>query len=132
METPASADSKTKLENIVSWYLTDKLNTATAPIATVKFLTNDNLLVHLTRCNVAESAIPLIKVQVFRRVDGGVSETGYQLYNDQRFEKYVNNMLFGTSATGTDPNTQTPVTEQEAEELLILVNSLQTTARQTL
>ncbi len=128
----ASEDSKTAVENLVSWYLADKINTAATAIATVKFLTNDNLLVHLTRCNVAETTIPQVKVQVFKRVDGGVNETGYQLYADHRFEKYTNNMLFGSTPDASDANVGTPVTEQEVKDLLVVINSLQTEARQTL
>ena len=128
----ATEDDKTALENLVSWYLADKLDTATTAIATVKFLTNNNLLVYLTRCNVAEVTIPQVKVQVFQRVDGGVNETGYQLYADHHFDKYTNNMIFGTAPEGSTPTTSSPVTDEESKNLLVLVNSLQTEARQTL
>lgn len=131
-DTPlASEESKTNLENSVDWYLSDKLSDATTTIVTKKYLTTDNLLVYLTRCNVAELAVPRVKVQVLRRVDGGVHETGYQLFGDHRFEKYTNAMVFGTQATTTgEPDSTNPVTEEEAKELLELVASLQT-ARHT-
>jgi hypothetical protein len=129
----ASEDSKTALENSVSWYLADKLADAHTPIATKKYLTTNNLLVYLTRCNVAELMVPRIKVQVLQRVKGGVHETGYQLFGDHRLEKYQNSMIFGDSANsraGSD-SSGAPVTENEAKQLLELVGSLQN-ARQTL
>src|SRR5438477_8108090 len=93
--TLASDEAKTALENSVTWFLSDKLADVNTPIATKKFLTNNNLLVYLTRCNVAELAVPRIKVQVLQRVEGGVHETNYQLFNDHRLEKYENDMIFG-------------------------------------
>ena len=131
MSPLATEDAKTQLENSVAWYLSDKLQDASTAIATTKFLTNDNLLVYLTRCNVAESSVPRVKVQVFRRVDGGVYETGYQLFGDHRFTKYVNEMIFGASAAGADGTKSEDVTQDEATTLMELMNSLQT-ARQTL
>ncbi|HSX02198.1 MAG TPA: hypothetical protein VLI05_02665 [Candidatus Saccharimonadia bacterium] len=128
-----SEDSKTALENSVSWYLADKLADANTAIATKKYLTSNNLLVYLTRCNVAELTVPRIKVQVLQRVKGGVHETGYQLFGDHRLEKYQNNMIFGAGAgnSTTGDSTGAPVTEIEAKQLLELVSSLQS-ARQTL
>ena len=131
MANPATETTKTALENSVGWFLADKLRDAATPIATQKYLTNDNELVYLTRCNVAESSVPKVKVQVFERVDGGVREKGYQLFGDHRLVKYTNEMIFGTTAgtaTGTEMN---EVTEEEAGQLLTFVNSL-TDARQTL
>jgi hypothetical protein len=122
---------KTALENSVAWYLSDKLTDASTPIATKKYLTPENLLVYLTRCNVAESSVPRVKVQLFQRIDGGVQETAYQLFGDHTFTKYQNEMVFGTSATGADGTTSTKVTQPEADHLLELLNGLQT-ARQTL
>ena len=127
----ASEDSKTALENSVSWYLSDKLADASTPIATKKYLTSNNLLVYLTRCNVAELTVPRIKVQVLQRVKGGVHETGYQLFGDHRLEKYQNNMIFGDGAADAMDGPSTPVSESEAKQLLELVGSLQH-ARQTL
>lgn len=131
-DTPLATEaSKTTLENSVSWFLADKLQDASIPIVTKKYLTNDNVLVYLTKCNVAESSVPRVKVQVFERVDGGVRETGYQLYNDHSLKKYVNEMIFGT-APGTATGNQTEdVTEADLGLLLGLVNGLGN-ARQTL
>lgn len=129
--TPASEPTKTALENSVTWFLADKMHDAATPIVTKKYLTNDNELVYLTRCDVAETAVPRVKVQVFERVKGGVTEAGYQLYADHRFVKYSNDMIFGTKPGTAAGNTSDTVTEDEAQRLLQLVNSL-TKARQTL
>jgi hypothetical protein len=122
---------KTALENSVAWYLSDKMRDASVSIATKKYLTSENLLVYLTSCNVAEVSVPRIKIQVFQRIDGGVQETSYQLFSDHRFNKSVNEMVFGTSATGADGTSTEPVSQAEADQILELLNSLQT-ARQTL
>ena len=132
METPATDEIKASLENSVNWFLADKLQATNVTIATKKYLTVDNLLVYLTRCNVSETTVPRIKVQVLNRVAGGVEETGYQLYNDHRLEKYVNSMIFGQGANNSAGDSAgVPVSQPEAEQLLELVNNLQT-ARQTL
>ncbi len=127
----ANEASKTALENSVAWYLSDRLQDAGTPIATKKYLTPENLLVYLTRCNVAESSVPRVKVQIFERISGGVRESAYQLFDDHRFTKYQNEMVFGTSASGADGTVTAPVDQAEADHLLELLNSLQT-ARQTL
>jgi hypothetical protein len=134
MSTPelATEEAKATLENNVAWYLGDKLADVSTIIATKKYLTNENLLVYLTQCNVAEPAVPRVKVQVFRRVDGGVHETGYQLFSDRRFEKYDNAMIFGAGVgKSVDETTRSDVTQADAAQLLELVGSLQN-ARQTL
>jgi hypothetical protein len=132
MSTSSSATeaSKTALENSVNWFLADKLQDAAIPIATKKYLTNENELIYLTRCNVAETSVPRVKVQVFVRVPGGVRETGYQLFGDHRFVKYENDMIFGEKGGAAGDQTA-EVSDQEAAALLELVNSL-TKARQTL
>ncbi|MBW4061031.1 hypothetical protein HJC99_00440 [Candidatus Saccharibacteria bacterium] len=124
----ATEPTKTALENAITWYLTEKMAQTGAPIVTQKFLTWDNQLIYLTRCTVASSAIPIVKVQILKRVAGGVRETGYQLYTDRRLESYENAMIFGTSPSGADLTGQA-VTETTAAELLATVSSLQTTAR---
>ena len=130
METPASDEIKTAVENSVTWYLADKLRDATVSIAIKKYLTTNNLLVYLTQCNVAATSVPRIKVQILQRVDGGIHESSYQLYGDHRLEKIQNDMLFGTEKA-SDGSLSETVTETEAKQLLDLVNSLQN-ARQTL
>lgn len=130
METPASDEIKTAVENSVTWYLADKLRDATVSIAIKKYLTSNNLLVYLTQCNVAATSVPRIKVQILQRVDGGIHESSYQLYGDHRLEKTQNDMLFGTEKA-SDGSLSETVTETEAKQLLDLVNSLQN-ARQTL
>ncbi len=130
-QSPATEPTKTAIENSVSWFLSDKLQDAAAPIVTKKFLTNDNELIYLTKCNVAEASVPRVKVQVFERVQGGVREMGYQLYSDHRFVKFTNEMIFGTQSGTAAGNQTEEVVEGEAGTLLALINSL-TEARQTL
>jgi len=129
--TIATEPTKTALENSVGWFLSDKLHDPSVTIATKKYLTNQNRLIHLTVCNVVETNIPKVKVQVFDRVKGGVHETGYRLFADHRFDKYQNDMIFGTKPGTAAGNVAEEVSEDEAAQLLALVNSL-TTARQTL
>jgi hypothetical protein len=120
----ASEATKTTLENSVSWFLADKLS-AGVPIASKKFLTNDNLLVYLTRCDVPDSSAPRIKIQVLARVSGGVHETYYQLFFDHRLVRSENNMIFGTAPDASATNDgAVDVSEAEATELIQLVNSL--------
>jgi hypothetical protein len=130
-DSPATEATKTALENSVGWFLADKLRDASTPIATKKYLTNDNLLVYLTRVNMAESSVPTVKVQVFKRVNGGVHETGYQLFSDHRMIKYVNEMIFGAQPGTAAGDKTEEVSESEAAGMLALVNTLGN-ARQTL
>lgn len=128
-ETDLATDpTKTALENAVTWYLNDKMSGAGVTIATQKYLTHDNRLIYLTHCAISDAAVPKIKIQVLERVEGGVHETGYQLYSDHRLERYQTAMVFGTTPGGPD-TTGEPVTETEAAELLALVSALQTSAR---
>src|SRR5476651_1023152 len=127
----ATEVSKNTIENTVNWFLADKLQDPATTIATKKFMTNDNLLVYLTHCNVAETSVPRIKVQVLRRVSGGVRETGYQIFSDHRFIKLVNEMIFGNKPGAVEVNKSEEVSEKEALELMTLINSL-TQARQPL
>lgn len=126
--TPANDETKTALENAVRWYLNDKLASPGVIVATQKYLTQDNRLIYLTSVNTAESAIAKVKIQVLERVEGGVHETGYQLYSDHRLERYQNAMIFGTAPDGPDTSGET-VSETEAQELLALISALQTNAR---
>jgi hypothetical protein len=123
--------SKNTIEDTVNWFLADKLDDPATTIATKKFMTNDNLLVYLTHCNVAEVSVPRIKVQVLQRVDGGVREVGYQIFSDHRFVKLVNDMIFGNKPGAVAVNQSEEVTEKEALELITLLSSL-SRARQTL
>ncbi len=133
METSdfASDATKTALENSVSWFLADKLQDASTPIATKKFLTNENRLVYLTKCMVASAAVPRVKIQVFDRVEGGVHESGYQLFGDHRLVKYNNAMIFGSKPGEQAADESNDVSEAEANQVVALVNSLGH-ARQTL
>ena len=130
-EAPATEPTKTAIENSVTYYMSDKITDASTPIATKKFMTNDNQLIYLTICNVAESTVPRFKVQVLKRVAGGVHETGYQLFADHRFVKYNNDMIFGAAPGGSDGNKMEDVSEAEAGQVLAMVNGLNA-ARQTL
>jgi len=133
-EALATEATKNTIENTVNWFLADKLQDPVVTIATKKYSTNDNLLIYLTHCNVAETSVPRIKVQVFRRVAGGVVETGYQIFSDHRMTKFINEMIFGKNKPGAplpdNRSAAVDVTEKEASELVALVNSL-TQARQT-
>jgi len=130
-DSPAIEQTKTSLENSVSWFLQDKLQDASIPIATKKYLTNENQLIYITKCNVADSTVPRVKVQVFERVHGGVHESGYQLFSDHRFLRYDNDMIFGNNPGTAAGDKTTEVSEKEAGEVLAMVNSLGS-ARQTL
>lgn len=130
-QTLAAEATKNTIENTVNWFLQDKLQDPAVTIATKKYLTNDNVLVYLTHCNVAELSVPRIKVQVFERVDGGVREKGYQIFSDHRMTKFVNEMIFGTQKGTASGNSTEDVTEKEAAELVELINAL-AQARQTL
>ena len=130
-EATATEATKTELENTVTWFLADKMHDASVSIATKKYLTNDNLLVYLTRCSVAETSVPKIKVQVLKRVEGGVHETGYQLFGDHRLTKYNNEMVFGVQPATAANAQNIDVPESEAAEVLALVKTL-ANARQTL
>ncbi len=121
----ATDETKTTVENRVTWYLQDKLRDHSVMIATQKYLTSANLLVYLTRCNVAEPSVPRIKIQVLNRVEGGVHETGYQLYGDHRLERYENDMIFGAAADQVPTAEVVAVTEREAKVLLQLLDNLQ-------
>ncbi len=122
-EELATEATKTALENSVSWFLAEKLGSSTIPIASAKYLTQDNLLVYLTRCDTADTSAPRIKVQVFQRAPDGVHEVNYQLFMDHRFVKSENNMIFGTAETEA-ANTSTDVSEQEGQQLVQIVNGL--------
>jgi hypothetical protein len=130
-EAPATEPTKTAIENSVTYYLSDKITDASTPIAAKKFMTSDNQLIYLTICNVAESTVPRFKVQLLKRVEGGVHETGYQLFADHRFLKYDNDMIFGSAPSGSAGDKMEAVSEVEAEQVLTLVNGLNA-ARQTL
>ncbi|HVQ44100.1 MAG TPA: hypothetical protein VMT30_04000 [Candidatus Saccharimonadia bacterium] len=130
-QSPASEATKNDIENTVNWYLADKLQDPVVTIATKKYLTNENRLVYLTHCNVAETAVPRIKVQVLERVEGGVQETGYQIFSDHRMTKYENAMIFGNQPGHAADRPDEDVTEQEAADL-VKVLGLLTEARQTL
>ena len=129
-EALASEATKNIIENTVNWYLADKLLDPVITIATKKYLTSDNLLVHITHCNVAEISVPRIKVQVFERVPGGVREKGYQIFSDHRMTKNLNEMIFGTKAGTSTGDFTGEATEQEAAQLVALLNTL-AEARQT-
>ncbi len=127
----ASEASKNTIENTVNWFLAEKLQDPVITIATKKYLTNANKLIYLTHCNVAETSVPRIKVQIFERVDGGVRESGYQIFSDHRMTKIVNEMIFGTKPGTATGNLNEEVSEKEATELIAEINAL-TEARQTL
>ena len=130
---PATQETKTAIDNAVTWVMADQMHDHSVSIATKKYLTHDNLLLYITLCTMGQAAVPRVKVQVYERVAGGVRESGYQLFADQRLEKYDNDMIFGnTTKTNSDASVRTVVSEKEAQDLLARIASLATTARQTL
>jgi hypothetical protein len=128
----ATEATKTTLENSVSWFLAEKLAGTTMPIVTNKYITGDNVLIYLTRCEVADISAPRIKVQILKRVDGGIYEANYQLFSDHKLTRTDNNMIFG-AASQSGPADQSPieVSETEAQALITTVNGL-TSARPAL
>ena len=121
----ATEATKATLENNVSWFLADKLTASSMPIVTNKYITNDNILIYITRCNVADASAPRIKVQILKRVAGGVHEASYQLFNDRRLTRTDNHMIFGAAdATSSTDGSSVDVTEVEAQELIVTVNAL--------
>lgn len=124
MNKLATETTKTALENAVYALLADRMASNTMPITTKKYLTNDNNLVYLTQCSVAESAIPQVRVQVLKRVDGGVHETNYSLYADQRLESSENPMLFGKSGQPRNEDAPISVDEATAQALVEMVGKL--------
>ena len=92
-------------------------------MVTNKYLTPSNEFVYLTRTSVSDNSLPSVKIQVFRRVEGGVRETGYSLYNSDRFDRYDNAMIFGQGKDGgsLEPS---PISLAEAQDLLTLVQGL--------
>lgn len=129
--SPATEEIKNAIENAVNWFLADKLQDPATTIATKKYLTNENKLIYLTHCNVAELSVPRIKVQIFERVDGGVCETAYQIFSDHRMTKVTNEMIFGTKPGTAAGNASEEVSEEEAAALNQEIAAL-TQARQTL
>lgn len=129
MNEPATEATKTQLENNITALMADRFASLATAIATKKYLTPDNQLVHLTQCNVAETAVPRLRIQVFTRVEGGVHELSYAMFSDHRFEFSQNSMIFGQ----TPPADQAPqpVSEETAQGLLQLIGTLGQ-ARQTL
>jgi hypothetical protein len=122
-QVPANEETKDQLENQAVYLLGNSDSSTVTAIATKKYLTADNQFVYLTRSTITTDTIPSLKWQVFRRVDGGVVETGYLLYHDHRFERYENPMIFGQNdANQTTANS--PVSQAEAEQLMQLLTGL--------
>jgi len=120
----ASDSTKTDLENAVYALLADRMAGSSMPITTKKYLTNDNNLVYLTQCNVAETAIPRVRVQVLKRVDGGVHETNYSLYVDQRLESTENPMIFGEAGQTRSDEAPKSVDDTTAKALIEMIGKL--------
>lgn len=120
----ASDSTKTALENAVYALLADRMAGSSMPITTKKYLTNDNNLVYLTQCNVAETAIPRVRVQVLKRVAGGVHETNYSLYVDQRLESTENPMIFGEANQTRSDETPKSVDDATAVALIEMIGKL--------
>ena len=117
------------LENLASSILDDRSMTMATPITTKKYLTGDNRLVYLTRCTVAESAVPNLRIQIFERIHGGVRETSYALFTDRRFEQTVNPMIFSDRPGPGEMPKPTPVDESTAESLIEFIGRLTETDR---
>ena len=124
MNQPATEPTITAIENRVTALLAEKLANPTTAIATNKYLTGDNHLIYLTQCTVAESSIPRIRIQIFERVEGGVHEHSYALFNDRRFEATENPMIFGQAPAATEA--VTTVDEPTAASILTSIETLST------
>lgn len=121
----ASDQTKTALENSVGWFLSEQLGSSNLPMATVKFLTHENILFFLTKCQASDSSAPRVKVQIFSRVPGGVRESNYQLFMDHKFTRTDNDMIFGVTPSYSDATADpVDVSEAEALHLLVQVNNL--------
>lgn len=123
-QVPASEEIKDQLENQAVFLLGSSDSTTVTAVATKKYLTADNQFVYLTRSSITTDTIPSLKFQVFRRVDGGVFETGYLLYHDHRFERYENSMIFGKNQPAQETPAAAPVSQAEGEQLMQLLASL--------
>ncbi len=123
-EPLATEATKNAIEDAVNGFLADRLQDPVITIAMKKFMTNDNVLIYLTHCNVAEISVPRIRIQVLRRVDGGVEETAYQIFSDHRFTKFVNAMIFGKRPEASPQHETEDVAEVEASELLAQIHAL--------
>jgi hypothetical protein len=124
MQSTVTEATLSRLENTASALLSNDSVIMNTPIITKKYQTQDNRLVYLTECNIAEIAVPRLRVQILERVDGGVNETSYALYADQRFECTKNPMIFGDTSGPAETSTPTAVDEDTAEWLIQLIQSL--------
>jgi hypothetical protein len=120
-----------QLENATNAILDDRSEAMATPITTKKYLTRDNRLVYLTKCTVAESAVPNLRIQIFERIHDGVRETSYALFADRRFEQTINLMLFSERPGPGEMPKPTPVDESTALSLIDFVGRLSETDRRT-
>jgi len=114
------------LQNLASSLLDDRSVAMATPILTRKFATHDNRLIYLTQCSIAESAVPNLRIQIFARVPGGVEENSYALYADGRFERTDNPMIFDQRHVKPELAPPSPVSENEAQGLIQLIQHLAT------
>ena len=129
MQHEVSETTLMSLENLASMVLDDRSLAVATPITTKKYLTGDNRLVYLTRCTVAESAVPKLRIQIFERIHGGVRETSYALY--RRFEQTINLMIFSDRPGQEEMPTPTPVDESTAASLIEFIDRLTETERRS-
>ena len=126
MQDHVSEATLMSLENRAYALLSDRSVAMATPIVTKKFATNDNRLIYVTQCTVAESAVPNLRIQTFERVTGGVMERSYALYADRRFERTDNPMIFTERNVKSELAPPVAITENEAVQLLALVEHLAT------
>lgn len=121
----ATTPQKNRLQDHVVALINDTYQaTSAAAVQSKRYLTGDNRFVYLTYSHVQTPEIAPIKIQVFQRVDGGVKETIYRLYSDQRLTCEHNDMIFGQMPDKPQEGPAHPVTESEATDLCATIDSL--------
>jgi len=126
MQDHVSEATLMSLENQAYALLSDRSVAMATPIVTKKFATNDNRLIYVTQCSIAESAVPKLRIQTFERIAGGVMETSYALYSDRRFERTDNPMIFTERKVKPELAPPVAISEAEAQQLLALIAHLAT------
>ena len=123
MET-ADENIKTQIDNQTIMLFPSSAEVGVTNIATKKYLTGDNQFVYVTRMSQQTNTIPTLKVQLFTRVEGGVRETCYEMFGDNRFERVENNMIFGKDGQDATSPARKPVSQDDAKELLAVLQTL--------
>lgn len=124
MHQTITATTAAALEDAVTALLADKLEDASAPEVTNKYMTADNHLIYITLSSAAGANVPKLRIRVIERAQAGVQETSYVLYGDHRFESTQNAMVFGNDNSATQSNAPAAVDEASAQGLVKLISTL--------